>query len=172
MKRLSIALISGVLLLLGVSASSAHTELISSSPEPNSTITAPQRISLNFIEAPILAGSAIVVEAPDGTMLDTAPATLKGRTLSTEWPTSAKPGYLTVNWRAVADDGHVIIDSFTFLYQPPGSEVDPDTEVLATLGEPSNAARGGFPINPVFGVIVVALIAAALFFIFRSRRQK
>jgi len=95
----------------------AHTELVATNPVANSTIKAPlESISLTFSEAPLLAGSEIDIQQPQGTTIASVPPTLTNTTLSVPWPTNIKPGTVAVMWRAVSDDGHIATSGFRFNY--------------------------------------------------------
>ena len=105
------------MIFLTITPINAHTELISSNPQPNSTIqVAPATISLNFSEAPLLIGTHIFVQQPAGKNISAVAPKLLGSELSIPWPQAAKSGKLFVTWRAVADDGHISKGTFQFNY--------------------------------------------------------
>ncbi len=116
MKRLATLITFFGFLFVFAPASQAHTELVSTSPSAGSTVDAPAPIELNFSEAPLLEGSAIVLRDESGTELATSDLSLNGTSLSLPWPEDAQPGKLLVSWRAVADDGHVLTGEFDFEY--------------------------------------------------------
>lgn len=104
-------------MLLTITPINAHAELISSNPQPNSTIqVAPATISFNFSETPLLIGTHIKVEQPAGKIISTVAPKLAGSTLTIPWPQSAKPGKIFVSWRTVSDDGHIVKGKFQFNY--------------------------------------------------------
>ena len=115
--------IIGAILLVGlglfapISSASAHTELLSTSPAADSDVNASQEtISLTFAEPPLVDGAAIVVMNSSGDILDSPAPALDGASLYIPWPADLTPGKVTVQWRATADDGHVLSDEFVFNY--------------------------------------------------------
>ncbi len=115
-------LISGISLAIAVlfftaSSASAHTELQKSNPSDGQVVTAPlERIELTFSEPPLIEGSKISLADATGTIIATGNTGLDGSTLYVPWPVDVPVGDVTVNWRAAADDGHVIDGTFTFSY--------------------------------------------------------
>jgi methionine-rich copper-binding protein CopC len=176
MKR--IGLVLGSLLLIWASAPSAqaHTELESTSPTAAEQVVAPQQITLTFNEAPILEGSSIVLADANGTQYTSEPLALEGNTLVGDWPADLPVGDTTVYWRAVSDDGHVITGDYNFYYSAAAAQsVITDGSVSATP-EPRALEGDHVSENSATGVAVVAaigaLVALALFFILRNRRNK
>ena len=110
-------LLAGLGLFAPVSSASAHTELLSTSPAAGSDVNASQEtISLTFAEPPLVDGAAIVVMNSSGDILDSPAPALDGASLYIPWPADLTPGKVTVQWRATADDGHVLSGEFVFNY--------------------------------------------------------
>jgi methionine-rich copper-binding protein CopC len=110
-------LLAGFGLLVPISVASAHTDLVSTSPETGSDVNAAQeKISLTFSEPPLVDGAAIVVMNSTGDILDSPAPALDGASLSIPWPADLTPGNVTVQWRATAQDGHVESGEFVFNY--------------------------------------------------------
>lgn len=110
-------LLAGLGLFVPVTSASAHTDLISTSPAADSDVNAFQEsISLTFGEPPLVDGAAIVVMDSTGTILDSPAPALDGASLSIPWPADLMPGKVTVQWRATAEDGHVLSGEFVFNY--------------------------------------------------------
>ena len=123
-----IALVGAIIAISSPNAF-AHTELVSTSPAAASFITAqPATITLTFSEAPILAGSYIQVEQTASSLISKPKAVLDGTSLVIPWPAEIAPGQVKVNWRAVADDGHVENGSFEFTYKQSVPSESPKTE--------------------------------------------
>ena len=166
----------GLGLFAPISVASAHTELLNTSPAANSEVLASQaNISLTFGEPPLVEGAAIVVITSTGEMLDSPVPTLEGASLSIPWPANLVPGIVTVQWRASADDGHVLSGEFSFNYTAAaegGIALNPSATPEATpmlLGvdyvpEKSNN-------NLVIGIAIVSLVGlvAAGMFLRRSK---
>lgn len=185
--------IIGSVLLVGlgtfnpVSSASAHTDLVSSSPSADEIVNASQEsISITFSEPPLIDGAAIVVLNSSGEILDSPAPTLDGASLSIPWPADLTPGQITVQWRATADDGHVISDEFGFNYTaaaeggmaPSPSDSAAPTDPVATetpvaiampLAVDDSAAEGNN--NLVIGIAIVSLVGlvAAGMFLRRSK---
>ena len=185
--------IIGSLLLAGLgtfipfSSASAHTDLVSSSPSADEIVNASQEsISITFSEPPLIDGAAIVVLNSTGEILDSPAPTLDGASLSIPWPADLTPGQVTVQWRATADDGHVLSGEFGFNYTaaaeggmaPSPSDSAAPTDPVATetpvaiampLAVDDSAAEGNN--NLVIGIAIVSLVGlvAAGMFLRRSK---
>ena len=110
-------LLAGIGLFAPIASASAHADLVSTSPAADSDVNAPQeKISLTFGEPPLVDGAAIVVMNSAGDILDSPAPALDGASLSIPWPTDLTPGLVTIQWRATADDGHVLSGEFMFNY--------------------------------------------------------
>ena len=126
-----LAKIALVFAIISISSPSAfaHTELLSTSPIAGQTLTVqPSEITLTFSEAPILAGSYIQVQQKASNLISKPKAALDGTSLVIPWPPEITPGTVQVNWRAVADDGHVENGSFAFTYKQSVPSESPKTE--------------------------------------------
>ena len=171
-------LLSGLGLFAPISSASAHTELLSTSPAADSDVNASQeQISLTFAEPPLVDGAAIVVMNSSGDILDSPAPALDGASLYIPWPADLTPGNVTVQWRATADDGHVLSGEFVFKYtaaaeggiaaSPAASalpSVDPMVTALATpeasamplaIDDAPAAASNN---NLVMGIAIVSLV--------------
>ena len=112
MKKLfcSALLLTG--LFVTVSPAFAHSDLVGSTPLPNSTVEAgPIRINLTFDEAPLDLpfgqGNLIAIaDAKTGEQLGPACAKISGNSLSTI-ANIVNPGEYKILWRIASDDGHV-----------------------------------------------------------------
>ena len=114
---IGVILLAGLGLFAPISSASAHTDLVSTSPAADSDVNASQEtISLTFAEPPLVDGAAIVVMNSSGDILDSPAPALDGASLYIPWPADLTPGKVTVQWRATADDGHVLSDEFVFNY--------------------------------------------------------
>ena len=126
---MKIALV-GVVIVFSSPSAFAHTELVSSNPAANSIVTAaPENISLTFSEAPILAGSYIQVEQAHANLAEKPKMKLDGTSLVIPWPADITPGQVKVNWRSVADDGHVEAGSFEFTYKQATVSQSPEADI-------------------------------------------
>ena len=152
-RAISTIAITALTVFAPISAVSAHTELVSTSPEADSEVNvAGEIISLTFGEPPLADGAAIVIVNESGETLMTPTPTLEGATLSIPWPMDLSPGKVTVQWRASADDGHVLNGEYTFNYTAAAESgpapsaptvepsVDPSAAPSETVAEPTITA--------------------------------
>ena len=109
--------------IVGVSAASAHTVLIASNPAKGSIIKVlPTKITLKFADSLLtLAKRAInrvIVTDPHAKVVTVGKDMVKGAIL-TDLINVAHPivGIYKVNYRISAQDGHIVIGSFTFKLQ-------------------------------------------------------
>jgi methionine-rich copper-binding protein CopC len=178
-------LLAGVGTFIPISSASAHTDLVSSSPSADEIVNASQEsISITFSEPPLVEGAAIVILNSTGEILDTPNPILGGASLSIPWPADLTPGQVTVQWRATADDGHVLSDEFGFNYtaaaeggMAPGpsdsaAPTDPaatEAPVAMPLATDDSATEGSN--NLVVGIAIVSLVGlvAAGTFLRRSK---
>jgi methionine-rich copper-binding protein CopC len=179
--------LAGLATFIPTTSASAHTDLVSSSPSAGEIVNVSQEsISITFSEPPLVDGAAIVILNSTGEILESPAPTLDGATLSIPWPAALTPGQITVQWRASADDGHVISDKFGFNYTaaaeggmaPGPSDSAAPTDPTATetpvaiampLATDDSAAEGNN--NLVVGIAIVSLVGlvAAGMFLRRSK---
>ena len=149
--------LAGLFLALSSPNASAHTELVSSNPAANSIVTAaPKNISLVFSEAPILTGSYIQVEQAQANLVANPKPVLAGNSLIIPWPAAIAPGQAKVNWRSVADDGHVEAGSFEFTYQQ--ATASPSPEAVAPSGN-STRDIAGLAAGIALIILITGLVA-------------
>jgi methionine-rich copper-binding protein CopC len=178
-------LLAGVGTFIPISSASAHIDLVSSSPSADEIVNASQKsISITFNEPPLIAGATIVVLDSTGEILDSPAPTLDGVSLSIPWPADLMPGQVTVQWRATADDGHVLSDVFGFNYTAAAEGgMAPSSSASATPGDPAATETPvAMPFatddsavesnnNLVVGIAIVSLVGlvAAGMFLRRSK---
>ncbi len=97
---------------------SAHAKLVVAAPAANSTVAppAPTELRLSFSEPLELAFTKLMVVGPDGQLVGTRPLSLDPvdtKTLVVPITGAFSPGLVTINWTAVADDGHKSQGSYT-----------------------------------------------------------
>lgn len=103
-------------LAIPFTAVSAHSELISSDPEPGEVLeTAPSQIVLNFSE-PLAEGSSVIVYTLEylrlpGVTYSIDPA--MPTRLRAQLP-DLQPGGYAVQWRSISLDGHELTGNFSF----------------------------------------------------------
>ncbi|GHA94023.1 hypothetical protein GCM10009069_16430 [Algimonas arctica] len=91
----------------------AHTVLASSNIEAGaSMVAAPNTLDLTFVKSVGLAKLELT-EAGSDTVLDLTPERTMAKTHRVDLP-SLEPGNYTIQWRAVASDGHVMTGEIAF----------------------------------------------------------
>lgn len=118
-----VGLLLAISTLIWAPASFGHTTLVSSTPAKGSVITEwPTEVSLEFAEnlQTFSAGDANFIEVLDlaGNRVNATVATVTGAKLTTAMLKMAEFGIVTVKYRVVAEDGHVLEDSFNFTFDP------------------------------------------------------
>jgi methionine-rich copper-binding protein CopC len=121
MKKRALILSAAIALIpLGMTAASAHTVLIASSPLKNSVIAKlPTKIRLTFAEALLTLGknpiNQVVVKDAAGMVVTNQANKVSGAIL-TNTISDAAPmaGRYEVDYRVSADDGHIVTGKFFF----------------------------------------------------------
>lgn len=134
---LGLALLATMLLsLAGALPASAHSTLISATPEDGATLDEPpEAVVLTFNEDVTDLGSDIVVTGPNGDEATAGETTIDGPEISRPLADDLPAGEYTITWRAVSADGHPISGEFTFtLTEAAGAGQD------GTTGEQSQTA--------------------------------
>ena len=119
-------LVSAVAALVGACAglagpAAAHGRLQTETPTAEATTAAPESLTLSFSEGIELRFTTVVVKASNGSAVDTGPDRLApGNPRMLLVPIAGKlgPGRYTVNWRAVATDGHKTQGTYGFTVAP------------------------------------------------------
>jgi uncharacterized repeat protein (TIGR04052 family) len=125
----ALALAAAMLLSAGRSAS-AHAELVSAEPAPNSQITTPpKQIKLVFSEALEAVGNSITLLDAKKTAVTIGKASLDPAddaktTIVAEVPDGLPLGDYTVQWRNLSVDGHSEAGSFGFTLAAPAAATD------------------------------------------------
>lgn len=180
-RALAAASLALVGVLAPISAASAHSELETSSPAVGEIVQAGKiDITLTFGEplmaSPDNAGLAISVQGPtEGSNVERTDGCLDSldQAVMTEMADIDEAGTYTVNWRAVAEDGHPLEGSYQFAVEnSTGYVADP---VVSCLVKASENTLGGdvmnsedksqylFGLSPyeglIGGFIVIAIIS-------------
>jgi hypothetical protein len=165
MQKIRISVVSIFLAIFGIGfgpTAFAHTSLVSSTPAVGSVITEwPIEIKLDFAEElqTFSAGEVNFIEVLDasGIRLNEPVATITGISVTSKLLKSAEFGLVTVKYRVVAQDGHVLEDSFNFTFDPSRDTAASPTP--ASTNEPASYPYRGFAAafiiaTSIFGVIV------------------
>lgn len=119
-RLLSSALAAVMMLGLPIAAATpalAHAALLSEVPAANATLSAPlpTELTLSFSEGLELSFTKVAVKGPDGTALALGTLSLgsDGKTLTVPLAAPLPKGTITIEWTAVATDGHKTKGSYT-----------------------------------------------------------
>jgi len=100
------------------SAEMMHIVLDASAPEDESTSAEPvDEIRLFFSDAPLMRGASVRVVTSARQLMRTsppAPDPVDSKQLFVKIDPPLQPGSYVVQWRCIADDGHVMRGDFTF----------------------------------------------------------
>ena len=123
-KRLCSALSIVGALAISSNPASAHTELIKSSPKADKIISVmPTSVKLTFGEALlVISGSSeqsnlITVNSPSNKTVSTGKVQVTKNVASVNLLKLNESGKYQVNFRVVAEDGHILKDSFKFEFR-------------------------------------------------------
>jgi len=127
-----------------------HAELVSSTPDAGSTLdTPPETITLTFSEGLDASKSSFKVLGPDGEA-GVGKAPEDGSTVMAATGLALGPGTYTVEWTAVAEDGHVERGTFEFtVSQPTAAPATPTTSPDPTPTEAPSTGASQLPAAPM-----------------------
>lgn len=182
-----VLLLAALPLLWGTSAT-AHSALIDSTPEPDSTLeTLPERIELTFNEPLNDISPAIIVRQDEETIAELEPE-IDGPVASAASPTDLPPGDYDVVWRVVSGDGHPVSGTIPFTLTGEGdapteaapepteeSEPEPtatdDASTDETVTDDADPASAESTPWVVLGAVAVLAVAALALLLLRHRRS-
>jgi methionine-rich copper-binding protein CopC len=173
------ACVLGLAVLVGLPpTASAHSELVSSTPEAGSTVAqAPDSVVLQFSEAVQQQGSSIVVTAGNDQVVSQAGTfTVDGTSASVALGAADVSGGVTVAYRIVSADGHVVRDGFTFDVTSSGAgptDAGPQSPASSPLAQQQPDDSGGSVVWVLgLGAIGLVLVAAVIAVAVRGRRGR
>ncbi|MGW4102983.1 copper resistance CopC family protein [Streptomyces sp. NPDC004976] len=180
----SLVVPAAALAVLAVAApqAAAHTELDSSSPGANATLTGlPPRVTLTFSDEMTQKYAKVAITRPDGESAGTGDPQVQGKSVSLPVDVRAPAGRYTVGYRVVSADGHPVSGSYTFTVRDVG-QPSPSPRAAESADEPSSpaareteAAKAEEPSatnTPVLvgGGALALVVAAAGAYVARRRR--
>ena len=152
MKNLSKAALAAVIAVSGALApvaAFAHADVVATTPSADSTVDAGTiaDIDIEFgedlLQSPDGSGNEIqVVSDVDGTVQTVGCVTVTGAHLTAKFA-PVTDGPATVTWRAVADDGHPLTESFKINISNPNSVDAADLSDLCVMPIAYNTMAGG-----------------------------
>jgi len=161
MRILAIRIVGGALAvvamtLLALGGASAHTQVLSTSPDDGAhLLSAPEVVSATFDQTLLPAGNAMVVLDSDRHNVSIGAAKLRGSTISIGVRSPLPDGRYQVASRVISSDGHPIEASFTFIIGKPPASTPP---VVRDVNEPgSGESRNGL-IAIVIGTLAIGIV--------------
>ncbi len=182
-----VLLLAALPLLWGTSAT-AHSALIDSTPEPDSTLeTLPERIELTFNEPLSDIGPAIIVRQGEETVAELEPE-IDGPVAGADSPTDLPPGDYDVVWRVVSADGHPVSGTIPVTLtgeagappeaapeptedSEPGSTATDDASTDETVTDDADPASAESTPWVVLGAVAVLVLAGLVLLLLRRRRS-
>lgn len=115
LRRFAVSLVSATVLALALSPANAHTALVSAEPVADATVSAPERITLQFNEPLEKNVSSLSLMDADGNSVSLTPAGASDETSLSAMPEAPlAPGVYTVSWTAVGPDTHAVNGTLSF----------------------------------------------------------
>ena len=123
MKKLTLAIISALLIFEGMKSANAHAQLTSSNPKKNQIVKAlPSLVWLEFDGDLLSFGDKqihkITVTNSIKKRVDSGGPIVGGARISTKLKTGLPAGKYLVSYRVVSEDGHPIEGRYSFTYKP------------------------------------------------------
>lgn len=187
-------------LLVAPYSASAHTKLVSSSPEKDEQVLQPiSQIQLDF-HTDIAPLSSFTLTGEHGT-IEIRDIQVEGQQMTGQLDEQLENGTYTVDWKIVGEDGHPMEGNYSFVMNLPEQEEDAaqaeesqapldsadnssnmdtegnennvtaDTDIGSTNSVPAEEPDGNQTPVIVAGVVIVAAVLAALVILLRRRRS-
>ncbi len=162
----TVMLLLAALLFVGTPTAAAHSVLIGSSPENESSVDAgPDTASVTFNEAVQEQFASLTVVGPDGNLWSEGDPRVEGPTVTVDLRELGPAGTYTIAYRVTSADGHPVSGTQTFELTTAGA----GTPGPAANASASSESGGGIPLWP-FLVAAGVVFVGALGFSLRSRR--
>ncbi len=164
------AIFGAILLAFAASPASAHTVVVSSTPQKDSVISSlPATITITFAEDLVAIGNSnsVSVLDPSGEEVSVGDISVSGATLSRQVSPSDKTGIFSVAYRAVAADGHVINGDFAFTVEAMAVTTS-ETDLDPISSEPNKLEN---KISIYLILSATAIVGGLLVLIFIWKRQ-
>lgn len=147
--RLTAGALTAAALLLGpgMTAASAHDELVGTTPASDATVgSPPAQVTLEFSGALQALGTQVLVSGPDGAQASQGAVELAGTTVTQPLSDDLPAGTYTVEWRATSADGHPLSGTFTFAVAAGASAATSPAE--AVPADPVRESASAGPTSP------------------------
>ena len=159
---------AGTLVLAVPSTALAHDGLVTTSPAAGATVTeAPDSLELDFTGEPLPLGTLVAVTGPDGALVSSGEAEIRGTTVVQPIDDDDAAGTYRVQWRSTSSDGHPLSGTFDFTVTegdaaPAAAGISPAAADEADPGasDEDTAGEGIAPVWPAAGAVVLVGLGA------------
>ena len=168
MRKIVVSFVIGFIALLSMPSSSAHVEIVSTSPERFANVNpiptqAWIQFSGNLQTLEGEAGNSLEVIDSTGIAVNFGDPVIEGAKIIAKISGQSAPGAFSVKYRVVGDDGHVIEGDYTFNASPDYAEAQATTS--SATEEKASLNVGGI-------VLVFFLIVFVVGYIIKERNDK
>src|SRR4051794_16758488 len=101
--------------MVPVATAHAHAELMSSSPAAGHKVAATRTVTLRYDDVVELPPRALRITGPNGMAVPVQASRPDPKTLAGRLGRDPMPGRYAVAWRIIADDGHIVSGTFSFV---------------------------------------------------------
>jgi copper resistance protein C len=172
MRKLTMAALAGLCLILSSPTSFAHGQIVTTYPlEGSVSSPTPSQVWIEFDgELQLIEGEVVntlkVIDST-GLVVSSEEAVIEGARISTQVSDQSVGGVFTVQYRIVSEDGHPIEGSYTFEASP-GFEATEMIEPVSTTTATEN--QTGLSIGAI--VMAVFLVVFAIRYFVKMRNEK
>lgn len=159
--------------------SSAHTDLVSTSPVAGAVLAqVPSAVVLTFNEALLADTVSVSISDATGTVLPADPAQLNGAVVTAPWPATASGGSFVIAYRVVSEDGHPVTGSFAFTIEASADATAVPTAIAAAPATATNTASPAAspattPPWPLIAIVfALAAVVGVVLVISTNRRRR
>ena len=172
MRKLTMAALAGLCLILSSPTSFAHGQIVTSYPLMDSVSSpTPSQVWIEFdgqlqqIEGEVV--NTLKVTDSTGLVVSSEEAVIEGAKISTQVSDQSVGGVFTVQYRIVSEDGHPVEGSYTF-------EASPGFEATEMIEPTTTATASDNQTDLSIGAIVMAvfLVVFAVRYFVKMRNEK
>jgi methionine-rich copper-binding protein CopC len=172
MRKLTVAALAGLCLILSSPLSFAHGQIVTSYPLMDSVSSpTPTQVWIEFDgELQLIEGEVVntlKVTDSTGLVVSSEAAVIEGAKISTQVSDQSVGGVFTVQYRIVSEDGHPVEGSYTF-------EASPGFEATEMIEPTTTATASDEKTDLSIGAIVMAvfLVVFAVRYFVKMRNEK
>ncbi|CAB4567216.1 MAG: hypothetical protein F2553_02860 [Actinobacteria bacterium] len=172
MRKLTVAVLAGICLILSSPISFAHGQIVTTYPLMDSVSSpTPSQVWIEFDgELQLIEGEVVntlKVTDSTGLVVSSEEAVVEGAKISTQVSDQSVGGVFTVQYRIVSEDGHPVEGSYTF-------EASPGFEATEMIEPTTTATASDDQTDLSIGAIVMAvfLVVFAVRYFVKMRNEK